>query len=72
VQNSPISTATTGFLTVNASGGCPDWTIPANMYWTSGFSFSFFCQSAFLQLLQNAGYLVLAVAAYAAFKIAIY
>lgn len=72
VSSSPLSTAVTGFFGVSTSGSCPSWSIPANKYWTSGFSFDFFCQSAILSLLSAAGYVVLAVAAYAAFKIALY
>jgi len=73
VSNTPVMSAATGFFTLNVAGTCPTWTIPGNKYWgAAGFSFDFFCSSAMLEIFQLAGYLVLAVAAYAAFKIALY
>lgn len=73
VSSTPIISASTGFFTLNVSGTCPTFTIPGNKYWgQAGFTFSFFCTSAMLALFQLAGFLVLAVAAYAAFKIALY
>lgn len=74
VAQSPLITAASGFFTMNASGGtCPVWHIPGNKYWgPSGFDFTFFCSAAMLQLLALAGYLVLAVGAFNAFRIALY
>ena len=74
VANSPLISAATGFFTVSGlSGTCPTWQIPGNKYWgAAGFSFDFFCNSAFLALLTLAGYLVLAVGAFSAFRIALY
>lgn len=75
VQTSPLIGAATGFFsTAGISGGtCPTWQIPGNKYWgASGFSFDFFCSPGMLALLALAGYLVLAVGAFSAFRIALY
>ena len=73
VGSSPIITAATGFFTFTPSGTCPTWHIPGNKYWgQAGFDFTFFCNPAFLTILQLAGYLVLAVGAFSAFRVALY
>jgi hypothetical protein len=73
VQTSPIVSSVSSFFTVNASGSCPAWHIPGNKYWgAAGFDFSFFCDPAILALLAAAGYIVLAVGAFSAFRIALY
>jgi len=73
VSGSPLITAAAGFFTVNASGSCPSWHIPGNQYWgQGGFDFTFFCDSGILAILALAGWIVLAVAAFSAFRIAIY
>lgn len=73
VSNSPIVSAATGFFSLSVSDTCPIFSVPGNKYFGSGgLSFGFFCQSNVLTLFQLAGFFVLAVAAYAAFKIAIY
>lgn len=73
VSNAPIMTAATGFFTVDAAGSCPTWHIPGNKYWgAAGFDFNFFCQPAILEILTWAGFIVLAVGAFCAFRIAIY
>lgn len=74
VSNSPIVAATTGFFTVSLSGtSCPTWTLPGNQYWgPSGLTFTSFCDPNFLSMLTMAGYIVLGVAAFCAFRIAIY
>lgn len=73
IKGSPIVSAAGGFFNVQAGGSCPSWHIPGNQFWgAAGFDFSFFCSSAMLALFQLAGYLVLAGAAFCAFRIAIY
>lgn len=73
IANTPLASAVPQFLAFTPSGSCPTWTIPGNQYWgAAGFSFAFLCQPSFLALLQAAGMIVLAVAAFSAFRIAIY
>lgn len=75
VSSSPIMSAATGFFDASSLSGstCPTWHIPGNKYWgQAGFSFDFFCSSGMLALLALAGYIVLAVGAFSAFRIAIY
>lgn len=73
VASTPIASVVPQFFAFTPSGTCPTWSIPGNQYWgSSGFSFAFFCQSAFLSLLQAAGFIVLATAAFRAFTIALY
>lgn len=73
VAGSPLIGAATAFFTVNASGSCPTWHIPGNKYWgEAGFDFTFFCDPAILAIFALAGYVVLAVAAFSAFRIALY
>ncbi|HEY8329026.1 MAG TPA: hypothetical protein VIO59_11350 [Rhodanobacter sp.] len=74
VSSSPIMSSASGFFAVSLGGStCPTWQIPGNKYWgPSGFSFDFFCSSGMLALLALAGYMVLAVGAFSAFRIAIY
>lgn len=73
VANSPLVSSATGFFTFTPSGACPTWQIPGNEYWgKDGFTFDFFCTPQFLSILQLAGYLVLAIGAFCAFRIALY
>ena len=73
VATTPIASAVPKFFSFTPSGTCPTWTIPGNKYWgQAGFSFAFLCQPDFLALLQAAGLIVLAVAAFSAFRIALY
>lgn len=73
VSSAPIVSAVTGFFTVTTSGSCPTWHIPGNKYWgAAGFDFTFFCDSAVLAIMALAGYVVLAMAAFSAVRIAIY
>ncbi|WP_354546689.1 hypothetical protein [Rhodanobacter soli] len=74
VSASPIMSSASGFFSASGIGGaCPTWHIPGNKYWgQAGFSFDFFCADGMLALLALAGYMVLAVGAFSAFRIAIY
>lgn len=73
VSQSPVIGAATSFFSFTPSGSCPAWHIPGNKYWgEAGFDFSFFCDPAFAAILKLAGFLVLAVAAFGAFRIALY
>lgn len=74
VASSPIVSAATGFFSVSLSGtSCPTWHLAGNEYWgASGLDLTLFCDPSFLAILVMAGYIVLGVAAFCAFRIAIY
>ena len=73
VANAPIVSAVSGFFAVSAGGSCPSWHIPGNKYWgAAGFDFTFFCNADVLAIMALAGYVVLAMAAFCATRIAIY
>lgn len=73
VASTPFAAAVPAFFTFNPSGVCPTWHIPGNAYWgQAGFDFTFFCNPAILAILSAAGWIVLAVGAFSAFRIALY
>lgn len=73
VASTPFAAAVPAFFTFNPSGACPTWHIPGNAYWgQAGFDFTFFCNPAILAILSAAGWIVLAVGAFSAFRIALY
>lgn len=70
VRASAIGAGVQGFFTVNASGSCPQWVVPATD-WTPSIALGpIFCGSSASLAYQIAGYAVLAAAAFAAFAIA--
>ena len=71
VEGAPIASAGSGFFTAPQGGGCPTWTLPATE-WYATMTFDAHCGGAFGAILGYCGYLVLAAAAFAAFRIAIY
>jgi hypothetical protein len=72
VQNAPVIQAVNGFFAFNVSGTCPQWVVAPTKYWPNGLSFEALCESSFSEILGYAGDIVLAVAAFAAFRIALY
>jgi hypothetical protein len=74
VSSAPIIGTVSNFFVVgNLSGACPSWHIPGNKYWgEAGFDFDFFCSSGMLSILDLAGWIVLALGAFCAVRIAIY
>ncbi len=71
VQAMPWYTATVGFFNVSISGGsCPHWAVPATR-WNPALDMNpYVCSSTMTALYAMGGYVVLAVAAWAAFRIA--
>lgn len=70
IKGSAIGAGVQGFFTVNASGSCPQWVVPATD-WTPSIALGpIFCSSSASLAYQIAGYAVLAAAAFAAFAIA--
>lgn len=71
ISAAPIVSAVDGYFSAPSGGGsCPVWTVPANQY-LPAFTFDFFCSPALQSIINMAGYLILLVAAYKAFHIAI-
>jgi hypothetical protein len=66
---SPLIGAATNFFTVSVSGACPVFDVPASAYW-GHLVFSYHCSGALADTLALCGWMMLAVAAYGAFKVA--
>jgi hypothetical protein len=71
VSSSAIVSSVTGFFSLSASGSCPVYTMAASKY-VPAQTFDYFCQPGVLSYLQLAGWVVLAVGAFCAFRIALY
>ena len=70
VENAPIIDATKSFFSISVSGSCPVFTIPATAYWDA-MTFDFHCSGTFLAILQLMGWVLLAMAAFEAGRIAL-
>jgi hypothetical protein len=71
VGDAPIMDAAGAFFDVSVSGAaCPTWSV-AQSEWLPALTFDFFCDPGLQTMLDVAGLLILVVAAYAAFHIAI-
>jgi len=71
VSSSAVVSSVTGFFSLSASGSCPVYTMAASKY-VPAQTFDYFCQPGVLSYLQLAGFIVLAVGAFCAFRIALY
>jgi hypothetical protein len=71
VANAPIVQAGQQFFTVTGGGSCPTFTLAATDWWPA-MVFDYQCRSPMSDVFALAGYLVLAIGAWSAFKIAIY
>ncbi|NUA30183.1 hypothetical protein [Cupriavidus basilensis] len=72
VKGAPWYTASVGFFSVTISGGsCPHWSMPANKWMPALDAGQFVCSSTMLALYAAGGVVVLIVAAWAAFRIAL-
>lgn len=65
VSDSPIVDSIDAFFTVNATGGCPVFSVPGNEYWEA-MSFDAHCSGDILQILERIGWVLMAVAAFLA------
>ncbi len=71
INSAPWMQAAKGFFAVNIVGGsCPHWAVPASKWLPALDATPFVCSSVMLGLYQVGGVVVLAVAAWAAFRIA--
>lgn len=76
LESSPLINAANGFFTVNVSGSCPTLTIPPAVFmghniW-EGLDGNILCEGPLLSIMEMAGYVVLALASFQAFRIAFY
>jgi hypothetical protein len=71
LRSVPIVHAGENFFTVSVGGSCPVWQVPQSAYYEA-MTFDYHCQGTLAEMLSYGGYLLLAVYAYAAFKIAVY
>jgi len=60
----------TNFLRIPGGGSCPTFTVSATKWWAS-MTYSAHCSGDFLALLQLCGYVIFAIAAYAAVRISL-
>lgn len=67
MENAPIASAATGFLTVSVANSCPVWTVPATDYWNE-MVLNYHCTGQLAESLALGGWVVLALAAWAAFR----
>lgn len=70
LTNTPFMYAITSFMHAEGGGSCPTFTLPQSAYWKTAI-FDAHCQGTFLEMLQAMGWVVLAMAAYLAIKIAV-
>ena len=71
IEQVPIVRAADGFFTLNLSGTCPTFDIPNTEVW-AGLDPGILCNGTLDSILEWVGYVVLAVAAFAAIRIAIH
>lgn len=70
-SNAQVMKSITNFMGINSAGGsCPVFTVPASAFWDA-MTFDAHCSGTWLQLLQTMGWIVLAIAAYVAVRIAV-
>ena len=65
VSAAPIISATGSFFTVGTGGACPVFTVPASAYWRA-MTYDAHCSGDFLAALQAIGWVLMAMAAFAA------
>lgn len=70
IEAAPIAQATTGFFTVQASGSCPTWTLPATAY-TPSVVMDFWCVSELSTVWTVIGAVCLICFGWVAFRIGV-
>ena len=70
VQAAPMMGGISSFMTVPGGGSCPVFSLSASRYWQA-MSYDGHCSGSFLGFLRAAGYVILAIASYFAFRIAV-
>jgi hypothetical protein len=70
VQAAPIMGGISSFMTVPGGGSCPVFSLSASKYWQA-MTYDGHCSGNFLAFLHAAGYVILAIAAYFALRIAV-
>ncbi len=70
VRGTPMVAGITDFMTVPSGGSCPVFSLGASKWWNA-MTINFHCGGDFLAFLRAAGWVILAIAAYAALRIAV-
>ncbi|WP_426933662.1 hypothetical protein [Xanthomonas arboricola] len=70
VRATPFAGGITSFMTVPSGGSCPVFTLGASKWWDA-MTIDFHCSGSFLTFLRACGWVILAIAAYAAIRIAL-
>ncbi|WP_228886991.1 hypothetical protein [Stenotrophomonas rhizophila] len=70
VKQTDLADGIKDFMTVPGGGSCPTFTVSATKWWQT-MTYSAHCSGDFLALLRACGYVILAIAAYAAVRIAL-
>ncbi|MEN9165469.1 hypothetical protein WH180_14440, partial [Xanthomonas vesicatoria] len=70
VRATPFAGGITSFMTVPSGGSCPVFTLGASKWWDA-MTIDFHCNGSFLTFLRACGWVILAIAAYAAIRIAL-
>lgn len=70
VRATPIVGGIKDFMTVPSGGSCPVFSLGASKWWNA-MTINFHCGGDFLAFLRAAGWVILAIAAYAALRIAV-
>jgi len=69
-MKTPLVGGVTDFMKVPTGGSCPVFTVTASKWWKS-MTLDFHCSGAFLALLRACGWVIFAIAGYAAVRIAL-
>ncbi|KNX93798.1 hypothetical protein XvhCFBP2543_22295 [Xanthomonas vasicola] len=70
VRSTPIAGGIASFMTVPSGGSCPVFSLGASKWW-SAMTIDFHCSGTFLGFLRACGWVIFAIAAYAAMRIAV-
>ncbi len=70
VRATPLAGGIASFMTVPSGGSCPVFSLGASKWWDA-MTIDFHCSGTFLTFLRACGWVILAIAAYAAIRIAV-
>ncbi|WP_233492746.1 hypothetical protein [Xanthomonas oryzae] len=70
VRATPMVAGITNFMKVPSGGSCPVFSLAGSKFWDA-MTINFHCGGDFLAFLRAAGWVILAIAAYAALRIAV-
>ncbi|KGE50657.1 filamentous phage phiLf adsorption protein III [Xanthomonas axonopodis pv. vasculorum] len=70
VRGTPLVGGIGSFMTVPSGGSCPVFSLGASKWWNA-MTIDFHCSGTFLAFLRACGWVIFAIAAYAAIRIAL-